>query len=61
MFSLLLWGFMLMQESLKILKLQDFTQFDRLSFLILELAGEAFILTIKHLCNFVVLAFVLQD
>lgn len=49
-----------MQESLKILKLQDFPQIDKLSLLILGLAAEAFILTIKTPLLFIVLAFVLQ-
>lgn len=58
MFSLLFWYVVLIQKSLKILQLHDFTQID--SLLNLGLAGEACILTVKHLCNFLLLP-VMQD
>lgn len=57
MFSLLLWGFMPIQESFEILKLQDFIQ---IIFTDPGVGQLSLILTVKHLFNFVVLAFVWQ-
>lgn len=60
MFSWVFWDFALMQESLNIFKLQNFTWLASLSLLILGLSGKTFILTIKHHCKIGVLVFVLQ-